>query len=169
MEEEIAQAERDLRSIQMEEDRAVRLFVSGKITETQLDLQRKFITERLESARAKLDEYRDLEESGTEKRRQMEEVLAWARKFGQGLEELTPQERHDYLQMLVEQVTIDKDNQVHIAMAFPIDDDSPDPDSPDPEPLQPESMSIGSAKPLPLRSGWHCNQLSVWSIAEPCR
>ena len=31
----IAQAERDLRSIQMEEDRAIRLFVSGKITEAQ--------------------------------------------------------------------------------------------------------------------------------------
>ena len=44
LEEEIAQAERDLRSIQMEEDRAIRLFVSGKITEAQLDLQRKFIT-----------------------------------------------------------------------------------------------------------------------------
>ena len=38
---DIAQAERDLRNIQMEEDRAVRLFVSGKITEAQLDLQRK--------------------------------------------------------------------------------------------------------------------------------
>ena len=147
MEEQIAQAERDLRSIQMEEDRAIRLFVSGKITEAQLDLQRKFITERLESARAKLDEYRDLEESGTEKRRQMEEVLAWARKFGQGLEELTPQERHDYLQMLVEQVTIDKDNKVHIAMAFPIDDDSSDPDSPAPERPQPECVSIGSQEP----------------------
>ena len=58
LEEEIAQAERDLRSIQMEEDRAIRLFVSGKITEAQLDLQRRFITERLESARARLDDYR---------------------------------------------------------------------------------------------------------------
>ena len=58
LEDEIAQAERDLRSIQMEEDRAIRMFVSGKITEAQLDLQRKFITERLESARAKLDDYR---------------------------------------------------------------------------------------------------------------
>ena len=38
LEEEIAQAERDLRSIQMEEDRAI-LFVSGKITEAQLDHQ----------------------------------------------------------------------------------------------------------------------------------
>ena len=51
MEEEIAQVERDLRSIQMGEDRATRLFVSGKITEAQLDLQRRFITERFESAR----------------------------------------------------------------------------------------------------------------------
>ena len=58
LEEEIAQAERDLRSIQMEEDRAIRLFVSGKIAEAQLDIQRKFITERLENARAKLDDNR---------------------------------------------------------------------------------------------------------------
>ena len=147
LEEEIAQAERDLRSIQMEEDRAVRLFVSGKITEAQLDLQRKFITERLESARAKLDDYRAQEASGTEKRRLMEEVLAWAREFGQGLDELTHEERHDYLQMLVEQVIIDRDNNVDITLAIPIDDDSSDPDSPDPESPQPECVSIGSQEP----------------------
>ena len=144
MEEEIAQAERDLRSIQMEEDRAIRLFVSGKITEAQLDLQRRFITERLESARAKLDDYRAREASGTEKRRLMEEVLDWAREFGQGLDELTSEERHDYLQKLVEQVVIDRDNNVDITLAIPIDDDSSDPDSPDPESPQPECVSIGS-------------------------
>lgn len=33
---EIAKAERELRNVQMEEDRAVRLYVSGKITEAQL-------------------------------------------------------------------------------------------------------------------------------------
>ena len=147
MEEEIAQAERNLRSIQMEEDRAIRLFVSGKITEAQLDLQRKFITERLESARAKLDDYRAQEASGTEKRRLMEEVLAWAREFGQGLDELIPEERHDYLQMLVEQVIIDRDNNVDITLAIPIDDDSSDPDSPDPESPQPKCVSIGSQEP----------------------
>ena len=156
MKKEIAQAERDLRSIQMEEDRAVRLFVSGKITEAQLDLQRKFITERLESARAKLDDYRALEESGTEKRRLMEEVLAWARKVGQGLDELTPEERHDYLQMIVEQIIIDRDNNVHITLAIPIDDDSSDPDSPDPESPEPECVSIGSQEPLRCGSGWQC-------------
>ena len=147
LEEQITQAEQDLRSIQMEEDRAIRLFVSGKITEAQLDLQRKFITERLESARAKLDDYRAQEASGTEKRRLMEEVLAWAREFGQGLDELTPEERRDYLQMLVEQVIIDRDNNVDITLAIPIDDDSSDPSSPDPESPQPECVSIGSQEP----------------------
>ena len=144
MEEEIAQAERDLRSIQMEEDRAIRLFVSGKITEAQLDLQRRFITERLESARAKLDDYLVQETSGAEKRRLMEEVLTWAREFGQGLDEVTPEERHDYLQMIVEEVIIDRDNNVDITLALPIDDDSSDPDSPDPESPDPECVSIGS-------------------------
>ena len=144
MEEEIAQAERDLRSIQMEEDRAIRLFVSGKITEAQLDLQRRFITERLESARAKLDDYLAQEASGAEKRRLMEEVLTWVREFGQGLDELTPEERHDYLQMLVEQVIIDKDNNVDITLAIPIDDNSPEPGSPEPESPESECVSIGS-------------------------
>ena len=151
MEEEIAQAERDLRSIQMEEDRAIRLFVSGKITEAQLDLQRRFITERLESARAKLDDYLVQETSGAEKRRLMEEVLTWAREFGQGLDEVTPEERHDYLQMLVEEVVIDRDNNVDITLALPIDDDSSDPDSPDPESPQPECVSIGSQETFSLR------------------
>ena len=144
MEEEIAQAERDLRSIQMEEDRAIRLFVSGKITEAQLNLQRRFITERLESARAKLDDYLAQEASGAEKRRLMEEVLTWVREFGQGLDELTPEERHDYLQMIVEQVVIDKDNNVDITLAIPIDDNSPEPGSPEPESPEPECVSIGS-------------------------
>ena len=166
MDEEIAQAERDLRSIQMEEDRAVRLFVSGKITEAQLDLQRKFITERLESAREKLDEYRALEESGTEKRRLVEEVLAWARKFGQGLDDLTPEERHDYLQMLVEQVIIDRDNNVDITLAIPIDDDSSDPESP-----EPECVSIDSQEPSCSGLGWRYSRAapnaSAWLRTPP--
>ena len=126
---ETAQAERDLRSIQMEEDRAIRLFVSGKITETQLDHQRRFITERLESARAKLDDYRAQEASGAEKRRLMEAVLAWAREVGQGLDELTPEQRKEILQMIVEQIVIDRDNNVDITLAIPIDEDSPESDS----------------------------------------
>ena len=137
LDEEIAQAERDLRSIQMEEDRAIRLFVSGKITESQLDIQRKFITERLASARAKLDDHRAREASGVEKRRLMEAVLAWARNVGQGIDDLTDEQRKEILQMIVEQVVIDKDNNVDITLAIPIDDEFP----------EPESVAIVSKKP----------------------
>ena len=147
MEEEIARAERDLRSIQMEEDRAVRLFVSGKITEAQLDVQRKFITERLESARAKLDDYRVREASGAEKRRLMETFLAQARSVGQGIDELTDEQRKETLQMVLEQVVIDKHNNVDITLAIPIDDDPSDPDSPDPESSQPNSVAVASKDP----------------------
>ena len=55
LEEQISRAERDLRSIQTREERAITLFVSGRITEAQLDNQRRFITERLENFRAKLE------------------------------------------------------------------------------------------------------------------
>ena len=122
LEEEITQAERVLRSVQMEEDRAIRLFVSGKITEEQLDLQRKFITERLESLRAKLDDYRAREASGAEKRALMEAVLAWAGEVGEGLDELAPEQRRDVLQLVVEQVMIDRDNNMNVTLAIPVDD-----------------------------------------------
>ena len=130
---DIAQAERDLRNIQMEEDRAVRLFVSGKITEAQLDLQRKFITERLESARAKLDDYWVQEASGAEKRRLMKYVLAWAKKVGKGVDKLTDAERKGILQKIVEEVVIDRNDYVKITLAIPVDYNSPEPGSPEPE------------------------------------
>ena len=43
---------------QAEEDHAIRLFVTDKITEEQLDHQRRFIGERLERPGARLDEHR---------------------------------------------------------------------------------------------------------------
>ncbi len=150
LEAEIAQAERDVRSIQMEEDRAIRLFVSGKITEAQLDHQRRFITERLESARAMLDDYRAREADGAEKRRLMEAVLAWAREVGKGLDDLTDEQRKEILQMVVEQVVIDRDNNVDITLAIPIDGDSPGPDSPEPDNCEPDYVAIASDKSLIL-------------------
>ncbi len=80
--EEIARAERDLQKVQLEEDRAIRLYVSGKITEAQLDHQRKFITERLETLRAKLNDYRARESARSERR----EVVEWVGWIGDGLE-----------------------------------------------------------------------------------
>ena len=170
LEEEIAQAERDLRSVQMEEDRAIRLFVSGKITEAQLDLQRKFITERLESARAKLDDYLTREASGTEKRRLMETILAWARNVGQGLDELTDEQRKELLQMVVEQVVIDRDNNVDITLAIPIDDESPDsdPESPEPASPEPESVAVASNTSSSGSSPASPASVSTPSPSRPC-
>ena len=122
--EEIAKAERELRTVQMEEDRAIRVYVSGKITEDQLDLQRKFITERLESLRAKVDDYRAREASGVRKRDLTEAVLAWARDVGEGLDELPPEQRKEVLRMVVDEVTVDGKNNLDITLAIPIDDDS---------------------------------------------
>ena len=150
LEEEMAQAERDLRSIQMEEDRAIRLFVSGKITEAQLDLQRRFITERLESARARLDDYRAREAGGVEKRRLMEAVLGWAKEVGQGLDELTDEQRKEILQMVVERVVIDRNNNVDITLAIPVDDDFPEPNSP-------ETGSVAIASKEPSFDGHNSN------------
>ena len=118
--------------------------MSGKITEAQLDHQRKFITERLESARAKLDDYRVQEASGAEKRRLMKYVLAWAREVGKGLDELTDEQRKELLQMVVEQVVIDRNSNVDITLAIPIDGDSPGPDSPEPDSSEPEYVAIVS-------------------------
>ena len=128
----------------MEEDRAIRLFVSGKITEAQLDVQRKFITERLESARAKLDDYHAREASGAGNRRLMETVLAWARDVGHGLDELTDEQRKEILQVVLEQVVIDRENNVDITLAIPIDDESREAESPDPLSPEPESVAIAS-------------------------
>jgi hypothetical protein len=120
--EEIASAERDLQNVQMEEDRAIRLYVSGKITEDQLDHQRKFITERLENLRAKLDDYRARESAEVERRVLMEYVLEWAEKVGEGLDDLPSEERRDVLQILLDRVMIDRDNNVVITLGIPTDD-----------------------------------------------
>ena len=124
MEEEIAQSERDLRKVQMEEDRAITLYVSGKVTEKQLDHQRRFITERLEAVREKLDDLRDREASGAEKRVLMETVLSWAGEMGEGLDEVSPERRRELLRMVVEEVVIDRNNNVNITLAVPVEDDS---------------------------------------------
>ena len=99
LEEQISQAERDLLSIQTREERAITLFVSGRITEAQLDNQSKFFAKRLENVRTKLDDYHAWAASGAEKLRLTEAVFAWARDVGQGLDELTLEHRKDPLKV----------------------------------------------------------------------
>ena len=120
--EEIALVERDLQKAQMEESRAIRLYVSGKITEDQLDHQRKYITERLETLRGRLDEYRSQHTALAEKRNLMENFVAWAEKMGDSLDDLPDEGRREVLQFLLDGATIDRDNNVQITLAVPIDD-----------------------------------------------
>ena len=120
--EEIARAERDLQKVQVEEDRAIRLYVSGKITESQLDHQRKFITERLETLLEKLNEYRARESAQSERRELAERVLEWAEWIGDGLDDLPQEERREVLRLLLDGATIDKNNRVNLTLAIPTED-----------------------------------------------
>ncbi|MCY4582956.1 MAG: recombinase family protein [Chloroflexi bacterium] len=120
--EEVAKAERDLQRVQMEEDRAIRLYVSGKITEKQLDHQRRFITERLETLRKALDDYRARESAQAEKRLLGEHIVEWARRAGDKLDGLSDEERKEVLQLLLDGATIDRDNKVKLTLAIPIED-----------------------------------------------
>ncbi len=116
--EQIVGAERDLHKIQVEEERAIRLYVSGKITESQLDQQRRFITERLEAAHASLHELRARESMASEKCLLLENLVQWAQRFGQTLEDLPGEKRRDVLRLLVDQVVIDRDNNVSITLGI---------------------------------------------------
>ncbi len=120
--EEIAIAERELHKVQMEEDRAIRLYVSGKITEKQLDRQRKFITERLETLRLKLHDYRAREMAEAEKRALGEHIVEWAHRLGGRLDHLTDEERREVLRLLLDGATIDRSNNVDLTLAIPTED-----------------------------------------------
>ena len=120
--EEIARAERDLQRVQMEEDRAIRLYVSGKITEKQLDHQRRFITERLETLRKVLDDYRARESAQTERRELAERVVEWAERIGDGLDDLPQGKRREVLRLLLDGATIDRHNSINLTLAVPTED-----------------------------------------------
>ena len=64
----------------------------------------------------------------------MEAVFAWARDVGQGLDELTPEQRKEILQMIVEEVIVDRKENVGI---IPIES----------EPTTEDSVSVTSLTP----------------------
>ena len=67
----------------------------------------------------------------------MEAVFAWARDVGQGLDELTPEQRKEILQMVVEEVIVDRNDNVDITLAIPIES----------EPTTEDSVSVTSLTP----------------------
>ncbi len=94
MAEEITVAERDLQKVQFEE----------------------------ETLRARLDDYRDRETAETEKRRAMEHVVQWVSRLGDGLDDLPDEGRREVLRLLLDGVTIDRENNVNLTLAIPTGD-----------------------------------------------
>ena len=122
LDKQIDRTERELQKVQFEEDRAIRLYVSEKITEEQLDRQRKFITERLETLRARLADYRAKETAAIEKRALGEHVVEWANRVGDGLDDLPQEKRREVLRLLLDEVTIDGENNVNLTLAVPTEE-----------------------------------------------
>ena len=65
---------------------------------------RKFITERLETLRAELDDYRAQQRTLAEKRILMENIVTWADKVGGRLDDVPFEQRRDILKLLLDQV-----------------------------------------------------------------
>ncbi len=121
--EEQAKTERDLREVQIEEERLVRLYVAGKITEQMLDLQRKFITERMEHLRDKVEDYRTRAATEVSRARMAESVQAWAERIGSGLDALSAEEQRGVLRDVVDEITVDGDNNLVITIAIALEQD----------------------------------------------
>ena len=119
LEKRIAMAERELRKVQTEEDRAIGLYVSGKISEDQLDNQRKRIQERLEAAQARLYDYRAQGAAATERKVLTGNIAEWSRRIGGRLDDLPAEERREILRLIVDQIAIDRDNSVTITLGIP--------------------------------------------------
>ena len=92
---------------------------AGKITEAQLDIQRKFITERVEYAREKLDSLKE-EERALEHRDQIaDSIQAMAEEIGAGIDALTDNERKEVLKLVLDRIGIDGEGNVKISLAIP--------------------------------------------------
>ncbi len=165
--EEVARTERELAGVQAEEDRAIRLYVSGKISEEQLDHQRRFIGERLERLRARLDEHRARTSAQAGRRVAVEQVVEWARRAGGGLDGLPDAERREVLDLLLEEATIDGENNVTLTLAIPADEEfvsiaKPEPTTPSTRCGRPPEGPGASARRSPCRS-------SSWPTGTPSR
>lgn len=118
----LSQAESDLRKIESEEDRLIRLLVSAKITEAQFDRQRKFITERLEAAKQAVDAARGRLQA-TESVSDIEDaVKIWTSRLKQGIDSLTELERQKLVRLMLHRVKIDRAGSITLVLTIPVGD-----------------------------------------------
>ena len=117
--EETVSVERELSAVQKQEDRAIDLYVAGRIDERQMERQRGQIAEKLEVLRERLEYIRAQEAAAADRRQATESIVAWMDEIGNDLDELAPEERRKILLTIVEGITVDRHNRVDIALAVP--------------------------------------------------
>ena len=119
---ELSAAERVLSDVQTEEDRLIRLHVTGKITESQLDRQRKFITARLKQAEKNVAELSSRRFAARDRAPIAVQISTWCEKVKGGLKALLPDERKEILGLLLDGVVIDRVGNVRMTLAIPTND-----------------------------------------------
>ena len=119
--EEAVSVEREMRTVQKQEDRVTDLYVTGRIDERQWERQRGQITERLEVLRTKLEYIQAQEAASADRRQAMESIVAWMDEVGDDLDGLGPEERRKILLTIVEGITVDRDSRVNITLAVPME------------------------------------------------
>ena len=120
--EEIASHERGLKRVRQQEERLLDLYVTGRITESQFERQRGLIAERLEGLRMKLDDCRARLASEAERREAIESIFRWAKEIGDGLDDMAPEQQRKVLLGIVENITVDRNNDVNITLAVSVDE-----------------------------------------------
>ena len=102
--------------------RLLDLYATGRITESQFERQRDLIAERLEGLRMKLDDCRARLASEAERREAIESIFRWAKEIGDGLDDMLPEQQRKVLLGIVENITVDRNNDVNITLAVSVDE-----------------------------------------------
>ncbi len=121
LDKEITAAQLKVKESRKEDERAVSLFVTGRIDQDQLDRQRGVIAAKLQHRTKRLEDLQGREATAQNRVCQSEDIGLWAKKVSQGLEKLSFGQRKEILEQLVEGATIDGDNKVTITLAIPAD------------------------------------------------
>ena len=120
--EEIGRAEVDLRKITAEEDRIIRLYAMDKLTETQLDRQRRFITERREAAEERLAGLRAQFQTVQDRDIGLDSVREWVGRIGDRLADLDDEGRREVLRLVLEDVIVGGDDTLRLNFVLPVDE-----------------------------------------------
>ena len=114
----IRAAESNLAKVVAEEDRVIRLYALGKLTEAQLDRQRRFIDDRKESAQLVLDDLLTQREAAIGRPELADSVRAWVTRISESLDELDDEGRWDLLRLILDGATIDRDGELRLTVVL---------------------------------------------------